>query len=55
MTGREKTLVDLHKQFLALNYKIAKYKMSGVKPPESLLKRFKDVERQMRLVSRALE
>jgi hypothetical protein len=55
MTDREKKLIDLHKYFLSLNYKISKYEMAKVKPPAYLLKKFKEVERQIRVVSKALE
>jgi hypothetical protein len=55
MTDREKALIDLHKQFLYLGYKISEYEMAKVTPPEYLLKKFKEVERQMRVVSKALE
>ena len=55
MTDREKTLVNLHKQFLKLHYKIAEYDLAGVDPPADLLKEFKDVERQLRLISKAIE
>ncbi len=55
MTEREKALIDLQKQFLSLNYKITQYEMSKVNPPEYLLRKFKDVERQVCLISKALE
>ena len=50
---REKIHIDLHKQFLNLRYKIAKYEMSGLEPPANLLKKFKDIERKLRLFSKA--
>ena len=55
MTDREKALVNLHKQFLKLHYKIAEYELAGVEPPDNLLKKFKVVERQMRIISKAIE
>jgi hypothetical protein len=55
MTDREKALIDLHKHFLLLNYKISKYEMAKLTPPEYLLKKIKEVGRQIRIVSKALE
>lgn len=55
MTHREKMLIDLHKQFLRFHYKIAEYERAGVEPPDYLWKKFKDIERKMRLYSRAPE
>jgi hypothetical protein len=54
MADREKTFIDLHKDYLHLNYKILEYEMAGLAPPEDLLVKFKDVERKVRLISKAL-
>jgi beta-galactosidase beta subunit len=54
MTDREKTLVELHKQFLHLHYKVAEYEMAGLAPPEHLLKKFEDVQRKVQIISKAL-
>ena len=42
MTDREKTLINLHKLFLKLHYKVSEYELAGVEPPDNLLKKFKD-------------
>ena len=55
MIDREKTFVNLHKQFLKLHYKVAEYEMTGVEPPDKILKKIKNVERQLRIASKALE
>ena len=55
MTDREKNLVNLHKQFLKLHYKIAEYELAEVEPPADLSKEFKDVESELRLISKAIE
>jgi len=52
---RHKAFVKLNKQYLNLQYKIAQHKFSGDSPPEGLLKEISDLERQVRLISRALE
>ena len=55
MTDREKVFIDLNKQFLRLQYKASQYKKAGVEPPEYFLRKIKDVERKVRLISKALE
>jgi hypothetical protein len=52
---RNKAFVKLNKQYLNLQYKIAQHKFSGDSPPDRLLKEISDLERQVRLISRALE
>jgi len=55
MNDREKKMIALHKLFLNLSYKIEKYKIVGVNPPEYLLEKFKIAERYLRLISKALK
>ncbi len=52
---RDKAFIDLNKQYLNLQYKITQHKSSGDTPPDSLLKEISDIERKVRLISRALE
>lgn len=55
MTDQEKTYISLSKNFLSLQYKLTKYEMSGLNPPEDLLKTFQDTKRRLRILSKALE
>jgi hypothetical protein len=52
---RNKAFIKLNKQYLDLQYKITLHKSSGVRPPEGLQKEISDLERRVRLISRALE
>ena len=52
---RDKVFIDLNKQYLNLQYKITQHQFSGDSPPDGLLRAFSDVERKIRLISRALE
>lgn len=52
---RHRVFIDLNKQYLNLQYKIAQHKFSGDAPPDGLLKEISDIERKVRLISRALE
>jgi hypothetical protein len=52
---RDKAFIKLNKQYLKLQYKITQHKFSGDSPPDRLLKEISDLERQVRLISRALE
>lgn len=52
---RDKAFVKLNKQYLNLQYKITQHKFSGNGPPDCLLKELSDLERKVRLISRALE
>jgi len=52
---RDKAFIQLNKQYLNLQYKITQHKFSGDKPPEGLLEEFSNIEREVRLISRALE
>jgi len=54
MTDREKAFFELHKQFLHLHFKVTEYEMAGIEPPDHLWKKFKEIERKMRIVSRTL-
>lgn len=52
---RNKAFVRLNKQYLNLQYQITQNKFSGANPPDGLLKEISDLERKVRLISRALE
>ena len=52
---RDKAFVQLNKQYLNLQYKITQHKFSGDKPPEGLIEEISNIERKVRLISRALE
>lgn len=55
MTNREKEFIKLHKRFLNLSYKMAQLKISGETPPDDLLWEIADIDRKIRLISKALE
>jgi uncharacterized protein HemX len=52
---RNKAFVKLNKQYLNLQYKITQNKFSGENPPDCLRKEISDLERKVRMISRALE
>lgn len=52
---RNHAFIKLNKQYLNLQYKITRHKISGDSPPDGLVKEFSDLERKIRLISRALE
>jgi len=52
---RNKAFVKLNKQYLNLQYKITQNKFSGENAPDCLQKEISDLERKVRLISRALE
>jgi hypothetical protein len=52
---RDKAFIQLNKQYLNLQYKITQHKFSGDKPPEGLLEEISNIEREVRMISRALE
>lgn len=52
---RDKVFIDLNKQYLNLQYKITQHKFSGDTLPDCLLREISDIERKLRLISRALE
>jgi hypothetical protein len=52
---RNEAFIELHKQYLDLQYKITLHRSSGARPPEALQKEVSDLERRVRLISRALE
>lgn len=52
---RNKAFIKLNKQYLDLQYKITRHKFSGDSPPEGLQKEISDLERKVRLISRALK
>jgi hypothetical protein len=55
MTDREKEFIKLNKRYLNLMYKKAQCKISGDKPSDDLMNEIADIERKVRLISRALE
>ena len=52
---RDAAFIMLNKQYLHLQYKVTQHKFSGNRPPDCLLKEISDIERKVRLISRALE
>ena len=52
---RDKVFIDLKKQYLNLQYKITRHKFSGDTLPDCLLGEISEIERKLRLISRALE
>jgi hypothetical protein len=55
MTDKEKAYISLNKYFLSLQHKLTKYEMTGLNPPEYLLKSFEDTKRRLRIFSKAFE
>jgi hypothetical protein len=55
MTEQEKAYISLQKYFLALQHYLTKYKMTGLNPPDYLLKQFEDAKRKFRTFSKARE
>ena len=51
---RDKAFITLNKQYLNLQYKITQHKFSGDRLPDFLIKELSDLERKVRLISRAL-
>ncbi|MGD2185310.1 MAG: hypothetical protein PVI71_04240 [Desulfobacterales bacterium] len=52
---RNKEFVRLNKQYLNMQYKLTQHEFSGETPPDFLLKEISDLERKVRLISRAFE
>jgi hypothetical protein len=52
---RDKAFIKLNKEYLNLQYKITQHKFSGDNPPDGLLDEISNIERKVRLISRALE
>ena len=52
---RDRAFVELNKQYLNLQYRITQHKFSGDIPPEGLIEEITNIERKVRLISRALE
>lgn len=52
---RNREFVKLNKQYLNMQYKITRHKFSGENPPDGLRKEISELERKVRLISRALE
>ena len=55
MTNRQKEFIKLNKRYLSLIYQKAQCQISGEKPSEDLLNEIAELERQVRLISKALE
>ncbi|NIU88207.1 MAG: hypothetical protein GWN56_13340 [Nitrosopumilaceae archaeon] len=53
MDDNEKAFIDLHKYFLFLQHKLAKYEMDGITPPEHFLKKIDDTNRKLRIFRKA--
>jgi hypothetical protein len=53
--NRDRAFIKLNKQYLSVQYKITQHNFSGNRPPDCLLKELSDLERKVRLISRALE
>jgi hypothetical protein len=52
---RNKAFIKLNKEYLNLQYKITQHKFSGDNPPDGLLDEISNIERKVRLISKALE
>jgi hypothetical protein len=52
---RNKEFIKLNMQYLNMQYKITQHKFSGENQPDGLRKEIFDLERKVRLISRALE
>ena len=52
---RDKAFIQLNKQYLNLQYKVTQHKFSGDNPPAGLLDEISNIEREVHLISRALE
>jgi hypothetical protein len=52
---RDKAFINLNKEYLNLQYKITQHKFSGENPPDGLIEAISNMERKVRLISRALE
>jgi hypothetical protein len=52
---RNKEFIKLNKQYLNMQYKITQHRFSGENQPDGLRKEIFELERKVRLISRALE
>jgi F0F1-type ATP synthase assembly protein I len=52
---RDKAFIKLNKEYLNLQYKITQHRFSGESPPDGLIEAIYNIERKVRLISRALE
>jgi arginine exporter protein ArgO len=52
---RNRAFIQLNKEYLNLQYKITQHKFSGDIPPDALIEEITNIERKVRLISRALE
>ena len=52
---RDQVFIDLNKQYLNLQYKMTQHQFSGDSPPDGLLEELSEIERKVRLISKALE
>lgn len=51
---RDKAFIKLNKQYLNLQYQMTRHRFSGDSPPDCLLNKLSELEREVRLISRAL-
>ena len=49
MNDTEKAFIDLHKKYSFLQYKLARYDMNGVSPPEYLLKKIEKTKLRLQI------
>jgi len=52
MTEQEKAFYSLQKYFLALQFKLEKYKLAGSNPPEYLLQKIEQTKRRLYIFSK---
>jgi hypothetical protein len=52
---RGRAFIELNKQYLNLQYRITQHKFSGDFPPDGLKEEITNIERKVRLISRALQ
>ena len=55
MTEQEKYFINLQKLFFELQKELKKYKMVGHNPPDCLLKKYEEAERELNYLSQALD
>jgi hypothetical protein len=53
MNNRESELLKIQKRYLSLIYQLNQYRLKGEDPPEDLIKAISDMERTVKIISRA--
>lgn len=53
MKNKEKEFIKLKRRYLDLTYRITKSRLAGDDPPDDMLKEFADIERTVRIISKA--